>query len=149
MGRDVGLHKYRRFLWIDPGSQVERCDLARSSAQGLRVLRQRDGVQVNNAKETLVIVLNLHPLLERAEIVADVEVAGRLNTGKHAREALLVIGRYGHKGSLRWTRYWAARFMAAHCNTGPHARQLNPGLGTQRRGVLWLSPGLAKSAVLV
>ena len=53
--------------------------MARSSAG---VLVNRDGVQVDDAENALVIVLDAHPVLERAQIISDVQIAGRLHAGE-------------------------------------------------------------------
>ena len=42
----------------------------------------RDRVQVHDAENALVVVLDPHPVLERPQVVADMQVAGRLNAGK-------------------------------------------------------------------
>ncbi len=48
-----------------------------------RVLPHRDRVQVDDAVDAVVAVLQLDEALDRAEIVAEVQVAGRLHAGKH------------------------------------------------------------------
>ena len=46
-------------------------------AQHLRVLLDGDRVQVGDEEERLVVVLQVHPLPQRAEVVAEVEGVGR------------------------------------------------------------------------
>jgi hypothetical protein len=41
-------------------------------------------VEIDDAENTFVVVLNLDPVAERSEIIADVEIAGRLDAGKDA-----------------------------------------------------------------
>jgi hypothetical protein len=47
--------------------------------QFLGVLPNGDGVQVDDAKDTLVVVLQAHPVADRSEIVAEVKIACGLN----------------------------------------------------------------------
>ena len=44
----------------------------------------REGVEVDDAEEAVVLLLEPHPVLHRAEIVADMKLAGRLNAGEDA-----------------------------------------------------------------
>ena len=43
--------------------------------------RLRQGVEIRQEEQALALVLHRHPLLDRAEVVAEVEVAGRLDAG--------------------------------------------------------------------
>ena len=55
-------------------------------AQDLGVLLDRDRVQVGDEEERLVLALQVDPLPQRAEVVAEVEGVGRrLDAGQHAR----------------------------------------------------------------
>ena len=71
-------------LRIDAGCQEHAGDLQDLGAQLGGILVDRDGVQIDDAENTLVVVLDIHPVLERAQIVADVQIAGRLDAGKNA-----------------------------------------------------------------
>src|SRR5437762_11487587 len=51
-----------------------------------RVLRQRDGVQVDDAKDVVVPVLVADPVADRPEVVANVEAAARLRSEEHTSE---------------------------------------------------------------
>ncbi len=77
-----GLHHDGAGLGIDAGGQIERGDLLDFGAQLGGVLVERDGVQVDDAEDALVIVLDAHPVLERAQVVSDVQISGRLHAGK-------------------------------------------------------------------
>ena len=60
----------------------------------LRVVLDGDRVQVRDEVERVVVVLQGHPLPQRAEVVAEVErVRGRLDAGQHPRAG---IGGGGH-----------------------------------------------------
>src|SRR6185437_11140968 len=67
-------------------------DLARLVAQLRRILPGGNGVHVDDAIEAVELVLQLHPVADGAEIVAEMQVAGRLDAGKDAVHA-------GHRGS--------------------------------------------------
>ena len=69
-------------------------------AEQLRVLLEGDRVQVGDEEERLVVLLEVHPLPERAEVVAEVErVGGRLDAGEHAwSRGLGARRRCGHLG---------------------------------------------------
>ena len=59
------------------------------ASSSLRVLVDGDGVQVHDAVDALVVVLQPDPVLEGAQVIPDVQIAGRLDTGEdswfHAR----------------------------------------------------------------
>jgi len=69
---DSGLHHDGAVLGVDSGGQVERGDLDNFGAQGRGILVHGDGVQVHDAENTLVIVLNAHPVFQGAEVISDV-----------------------------------------------------------------------------
>ncbi len=46
------------------------------SFQFFRLLRQRDGVQVDDAEKVFVLVLQFDPVDQRAEIISDMQIAG-------------------------------------------------------------------------
>jgi hypothetical protein len=55
-------------------------------AQRLRVMRHGDRVQVDHAVDRVPAVLQVHPLPDRTQVVAQVEgVSGRLDAGEDAR----------------------------------------------------------------
>ena len=72
------------FFGVDAGGQEGRGDLARLAASSFGILRLGDGVQVDHAVEALVVVLQAREVADRAEIVAEVEIAGRLHAGQDA-----------------------------------------------------------------
>ena len=53
-------------------------------AENLRVLRQRDGVEIYDAVKALVSFLQGDPVFQCAEVVSDVKLAGRLCTAENA-----------------------------------------------------------------
>src|SRR5262249_26658664 len=76
-------------------------------------LPQGDGVHVDDAIEAVVRLLHLHPARERAQVVAEMQVAGRLHAGKDAwgkrhavsfaltRRVMTCRGGEGKNGSAR------------------------------------------------
>ena len=105
---ELGVRRHHRLveddllLAVDAGGQEGRGDLARLRRQQLGILRLGDGVQVDHAIEALVVVLQAREVADRAEIVAEVEIAGRLHAGQDAAlEAARGVGRQ--------MRYWARR----------------------------------------
>ena len=82
MGGDGGLIEDDAALGVDAGGDVGGGDLARVASQNLRVLRQGQGVQVDDAEDALELLLLGHPVAQGTQIVAQMQLAGRL----HARE---------------------------------------------------------------
>ena len=69
-------------LGIDAGGDEGCRHLARVAAELVGVLEHGDGVQIDHAIEALVLGLERHEFGDGAEIIAEMEIAGRL----HARE---------------------------------------------------------------
>ena len=61
-----------------------RRDLARGAPQIGRVLLDRDRVHIDDAIDAIVIILQRHEFRDRAEIVAEMQIAGRLDAGENA-----------------------------------------------------------------
>ena len=78
------------FLGSIAAGDEGRRDLARVVAQRQRVLRHGDGVQIDDAVEAVVGLLQLDEFDDRAEIVAKMQIAGGLHAGKDA------LGEAGH-----------------------------------------------------
>ena len=57
------MYDYGRMLRVDSGGDEEGSYLADLITQLFRVLKDCDCVQINNAEDTLVIVLDLDPVL--------------------------------------------------------------------------------------
>ena len=69
---------------IDPAGDEGGGDLARIGAQGERVLRDRDRVQIDDAIKTFIAFLQLDEFDDGAEIVAEMQIAGGLHAGEDA-----------------------------------------------------------------
>jgi len=79
---DLALVEHDVFLGIDTTGQIGGGHLASGLAQLVGVLRLGQRVQVDNAEDALVIVLQRDPVANGTEIIAEMQVAGRLNAGK-------------------------------------------------------------------
>jgi hypothetical protein len=86
--RHVGLHEHRGALRIHARREHSDRHFADGAPQrvGIRTLRQR--VEVHDAEERLVLLLQPDPVDQGAEVVADVQVSGRLDAGHDARHGL-------------------------------------------------------------
>ncbi len=82
MAGDLALVEDDVLLRVDAGGDEGRCHLAGVLGQLVGVLEHGDGVQIDHAIEALVLGLERHEFGDGAEIVAEMQVAGRL----HARE---------------------------------------------------------------
>ena len=84
MGGDVALDEQRALVRAKTAGEQHRGQLAGLAAQILRIERRGDRVEVHDAEEVLLIVLLLDPLLERADVVAELRVAAGLDAAKDA-----------------------------------------------------------------
>src|SRR5205085_948543 len=84
MGADRALIEDDAALGVDPGGDIGGCDLAGRLAQFVGVLRQGQRVQIDDAEDAFVIVLQRDPVADRAEIVAEMQIAGRLDARKNS-----------------------------------------------------------------
>ena len=71
MGRHRTLIENDAGLGIDPGGDIGRGHLAGLVAQFMRVLRLGERVQIDDAKDAFVILLQGHPIANGAEIIAE------------------------------------------------------------------------------
>ena len=96
---NLTLHEQRRPIRIDPHRKELSDRNLGATTQFLRVLRHRDGVKIRNEVESVEIVLQRNPLLQRTQVIAEVErIRRRLDSGKHARLCgglLFCRGRHG------------------------------------------------------
>ena len=68
---------------VDSGCQILSSGDARVPTKCGRVLRHRDRVQIHDAIKAGHFVLHLHPILERAQIIAQMQIARRLHARKY------------------------------------------------------------------
>src|SRR5579875_693675 len=84
----LALHEHRAAGGVDPGGEQLGDRDQGTAAQRGRVVLDGDRVQVHHAVERLVLVLQRHPVADRAQVVAEVErVGGRLDAAQDALAA--------------------------------------------------------------
>jgi hypothetical protein len=81
---DLALVEHDVLLGIDAAGDEGRGHLARRVGELARVLPDGDRVHVDDAIDAVVVVLQRHEFDDGAEIIAQVQIAGRLHAGKHA-----------------------------------------------------------------
>ncbi len=90
----LGLHEHGAAGRVQPEREQLRDGDPGARGEQRRVVLDGDRVQVRDEVERVVVVLQGHPLPQRAEVVAEVErVRGRLDAGEHPRAA---VGGGGH-----------------------------------------------------
>ena len=75
MGGHLALNEHCGALGIQSASQVERRSAERVLSQASRIVGNRDGMQVNNTEKSVVILLQINPVADRAEPVAQMKGA--------------------------------------------------------------------------
>ena len=75
----VRLNEQLAVAQVQPGGQVDGSELARAVMQLLWVNRQRDGMEIDDTEDVVVLCLRLRPVAYRAQVVAQVQVARGLN----------------------------------------------------------------------
>src|SRR5438876_3125162 len=98
---DVRLHEDDGPRRIDAGGEQPDRHVDRPLGQGRRIVGLRDGVLVNDAEQAVVLVLQLDPVLHGAEVIADVQLARRLDAGEHARHGLTTYDGGGRRRKVR------------------------------------------------
>ena len=77
--------------------KIETCctqdsrERSRPSAEFLRVLWNRQAVEINNAEKVVLFRLMSYPLLDSTKVIPKMDTAGRLDTTKYAFHELLII----------------------------------------------------------
>ena len=79
----MALHEQDALFGVDAARQQQRGRLTRAAAQIGRVLAHGDGVQVHHGIQAVVIVLQLRPVAHRADVIADGERSGRLDSAEY------------------------------------------------------------------
>ena len=80
---NVRLDEHDRFLRTDARCQPIQRHLVRVLLEVLRILDRRERVQVDDAVDTLVVVLQRHVVLDRAQIIAEMLASRRASTGEN------------------------------------------------------------------
>ena len=77
--RDVHLDEQDALVGVDAGGQQPDRHVGGALRQFFRLVGLGDGVQVDDAENALEAVLELNPVPDRAEVVADVKLARGLD----------------------------------------------------------------------
>ena len=80
---DVALHEDRGDVGIEPDREHHRRQLDRGLADDSWLLGDRERVQVDDAVEDVLLVLAVDPVPQRPQVVAEVDVTGRLDAREH------------------------------------------------------------------
>ena len=99
--RHPGLHKQRRPIRIEPGTEpIERdIESVLFHVRGVGVIGGQ-GVPVGDKEITFILALQTHPVVERAHVVAQVQLAGGTHAAQHA------LGqRVSTFNGLRWVQF--------------------------------------------
>ena len=83
VGRYVALHEHRGACRINAAGQIERGGAAGVGRQPLRIMGNRDRMQVHHAEKRVVAVLQGHPVADGPEPVAQMQGARGLNAGEN------------------------------------------------------------------
>ena len=142
---DVALDEESALVRVQAGSQVERGDVPRPADELFRVLGHGDGVQVDDAEEVHLLRLPLDPSLEGAQVVAQVQVSGRLDPAEYPAPRrdvgrLHLRGRLCHRAH-RFTLLACCRM----CRRGPFVRGVfghKKDPSSKGRVFPWCHPGL-------
>src|SRR3954447_17133922 len=93
MRRDVALQEDDRPFRIEPGRKEHRRQAESAPAQLLRVVLDRDRVEVDDAEQRLALLLRRRVLAEAAAVVAERRLARRLDAREDSRHVVLTSSR--------------------------------------------------------
>src|SRR5688500_6437647 len=99
----MGLHKQRRAVRVDAGGEEPRGCVDGALPQRSRVVFDRNGVWIDDADEVLRVLLG-GTTRDGAEVVVDVDVAGRLYTAEDPGDRAIVGGWLGFRGGRACSR---------------------------------------------
>ena len=98
----VALDEERRTVRIDAAGDQERGEVQRRLAQLVGILRDGDRVQVDDRSRSIGVVLLRHPAADRADVVPEVLVSGRLDAREDAHRGADSLHNLGSTLRLRW-----------------------------------------------
>ena len=82
--RDVRLNEQRAAVRLQSARDEGDGQVQHPPVQLLGLVGDRDGVEVHDAVDALVALRQLHPVLDRPEVVPQVDVSGRLNAAEYS-----------------------------------------------------------------
>ena len=91
MAGDVALQEERAAVGLEADREEQRRQVERAVVQILRVVVDRDRVQVDDAEERVALVLGRDVLAHRADVVADVFGTRGLDAGENAHGSHLSL----------------------------------------------------------
>ena len=103
MRRHGRLGENRALFGINAGRDIGRSRRTHRVRQGRRIVRHGDRVHVDHAVKTRPcrVFLQRHPVLQRPEIIAEMQTAGWLHAGQDAVRTFVIGGRVTHGRALR------------------------------------------------
>ena len=81
---NVALDEHRGDLGVETDGEEHRCQVGGGGADHIGFGGDRQGVQVDDAVEDVLVVLPVHPVPEGAEVVPEVDRTGRLDAREDA-----------------------------------------------------------------
>ena len=79
---------------IDPAGDQRGGHFERGAIQFCRVVRHGNRMKIGEEEQALAVIIHLvlhpHPVADRAEIIAEVEIAGGLDAGNDAHDSLVL-----------------------------------------------------------
>src|SRR6266508_3040687 len=119
----VALDEYRRAAGVEAAREQQRGRVERRPAQLLRVVGDRDRVQIDDAEVGLAALLRRDVLAEATGVVAEVLLPRGLDAGKdlHGRSILLLRGTKKASEEACEGRSGCTRSVRAHAPAAPRA----------------------------
>ena len=91
MGRNLALIEDDALIGVDPGGEIGGRDLAGVVGELGRILPHGNGVEIDDAIDAVVVLLERDEIPYRAQIVPQVQIAGGLNARKNAPHRRLPV----------------------------------------------------------
>ena len=101
MGRNARLIEQDCLIGIQPAGEQRGCHLAGVCGQLLGHMRHRNGMQIREEIQAFHFILHLHPVADRAQIIAEMKVASWLNTRNDAHRIYSLAEAAGAVARLR------------------------------------------------
>ena len=129
-------------LGVEPGGDEQQDELAGLGPQLVGVAGDRQGVEVDDAVDGVALVEARRPAADRAQVVAEVDVTGRLDAGEDA--ALdMAVGAYGPQRARPERRYWSGCAASSRSSRSALvvAALVAPPPAAAYPGAPWFEPG--------
>src|SRR5207248_5845837 len=91
MGRHLALVEDDMLAGVDAGGKEGGRHLATLAAQLGGLLPLGDGMLVDDAKNAVILALQAYPVADGAQVIAEMQIAGRLYAGKDEPHALAAL----------------------------------------------------------